>query len=119
MSNLLDYAAELAANDHELAQHRRLADVDTRSIDERFRKFHEQNPQVLIRLVALAHEAMDRGKRRIGAKTLVEVARWHVWLETEGDEFRINNSFTSRYARLLVELHPEFEGLFEIRELRS
>jgi len=119
MSNLLDYAEELAANDHQLAQYRRLAEVDTRSIDERFRLFHAKNPQVLDRLVSLAHQAIAAGKTRIGAKTLVEVARWHFWLETEGDEFRINNSFTSRYARLLVETHPEFEGLFETRELRS
>lgn len=123
MSNLLDYAEELRAqnaiNDYQLAQYRRLADVDTRSIDERFREFHEKNPQVLERLVALARQAIRAGKTRIGAKTLVEVARWHFWLETEGDEFKINNSFTSRYSRLLVETHPEFEGLFETRELRS
>jgi hypothetical protein len=119
MTNLLEYAEELAANDYQLAQSRRLADVDVRSIDERFRQFHEKNPQVLDRLVKLAREAISVGKKRIGAKTLVEVARWHFWLETDGDEFKINNSFTSRYARLLVETHPEFEGLFETRELRS
>lgn len=87
------------------------------TIDERFRAFHAAHPQVLEALVALAREAKARGRERIGAKALWERARWDLWLDAGGEPYRLNNDFTSRYARLIADTHPELAGLFEFRAL--
>ena len=89
------------------------------TIDARFQAFHQQNPHVFALLVRLAREAQQRGARRIGAKALMERARWDLALETSGDEYRLNNDYTSRYARLIADTHPDLAGLFQFRRLAA
>lgn len=93
-------------------------DVET-ELDSRFQTFHQENPQVYRELATLAKQALERGRSNIGIKMLIEVIRWNRYLTTTGDEYKINNSYTSRYARLLVQDYPEMRDLFETRELRS
>lgn len=57
------------------------------------------------------------GRTRIGVGMLFEVLRWHSQRATTGDPFRLNNSYRSRYARLLIERRPEWAHLFELRRL--
>jgi hypothetical protein len=93
-----------------------------RTIDARFREFHAANPDVFTTLVALAREARAKGFKRYGVKSLFEVVRWHRALKDgpREDSFKLNNVFTSRYARLLMDTYPdEFAGFFELRELRA
>lgn len=89
------------------------------TIDARFAAFHRDNPNVYATLVRLAREARAAGKTRIGMKALVERARWDLWLATHGDEYKINNSFVSRYVRLIVSQEPDLAGMFETRRLRA
>jgi hypothetical protein len=89
-----------------------------RSIDERFQRFHEANPQVYDELLKLALRARRAGARRIGVKMLFEVLRWRHTLRTQGDDFKLNNNYHSRYARLLMQ-EPELRGCFETRTLTS
>jgi hypothetical protein len=90
------------------------------TIEQRFQSFHSQNPQVYEALVALAHQAKAHGKTRVGIKALWERMRWDLWLQTDSDEeFTLNNSFTSRYARLIAQREPDLADLFEFRRLRA
>lgn len=89
------------------------------SIDERFDAFHEANPHVLAELERLADQLAAAGVRRFGVKALVERLRWDWTVQTAGDDFKVNNSFTSRYARLLIERRPDFADMIETRELRA
>ncbi len=89
------------------------------SIQERFESFHALNPWVYRALVRITEDWVARGRQRIGMKMLTEVLRWQYGRATVGDEFRINNNFTSRYVRLLIAEHPEYAGAFETRELRA
>lgn len=90
------------------------------SIQTRFEDFHHDNPQVLLELERLAEQWFSAGHLKCGLKMLWEVLRWELGLRTRGDDgFRLNNNFTSRYARLLVERHPEWDGRIETRELRA
>ena len=89
------------------------------SLDERFALFHRANPWVAKALEALTADLVARGRTRIGIGMLFEVLRWQHSRQTVGDDFKLNNSYRSRYARLLMELHPEWEGLFEIRRLHT
>ncbi|KQP81558.1 hypothetical protein [Aeromicrobium sp. Leaf291] len=95
-------------------------DVVTGStIQERFEAFHDLNPWVLETLERLTSEYLEGGQRRIGIGMLFEVLRWQYGRVTRGDEFRLNNNYRSRYVRLLLAEHPEWEAVFHTRSLQS
>ena len=89
------------------------------TIDERFEEYHARNPLVFKLFEKFAREIWMAGHSRYSAKAIIERVRWEVYVKTKEESFKINNNFTSRYARLLVKKHPEFEGFFEMRELRA
>lgn len=95
--------------------------VDGLSIQEAFEAFHAANPWVLDELVAMAREYRDRGWRRIGAKALVEWLRYRAVSATVDPtcDYKINNNYTSRYARLIVARHPDLADMFCTRQLRA
>jgi hypothetical protein len=92
---------------------------DAATIGERFEAFHAANPWVLTPYERLTADLVRRGRDRIGIGILTEVLRWEYGRQTTGDDFRINNNFRSRYARLLLERHPEWVGVFQTRLLRA
>lgn len=90
------------------------------TIQERFDIFHASHPDVYAYLVALAFEVKRKGFRRYGIRPLCERVRWHFQIEKDmGEDFKINDHYLSRYARKLMEEHPELDGLFELRELKA
>jgi hypothetical protein len=90
------------------------------SIATAFRRFDEANPQVYERFKQLAFHLIQKGKRRYSSKTILCVLRYEVDLQTTTDgEYKINDAFTSRYARKFVEEFPEHAEFFEMRELRT
>lgn len=90
------------------------------SIEERFERFHADNPHVYENLKLLALQLKRReGKRKVGMKMLFEVLRYEYRLQTRGDKFKLNNDYTSRYARLMMKQEPELANFFYTRELRS
>ena len=91
------------------------------SIDEQFLQFHEANPHVYRNLVRLAREAKSQGCKKLGMKFLFERLRWEYILKTKhsASEYAINNNFTSRYARMIMDDCPDLQGFFETRRLRE
>lgn len=89
------------------------------SIQRKFEEFHRDNPQVYDRLVHLTRGLVMRGHQRVGMKMLWEVVRWDSMLSTNGVPWKLNNNFSSRYARLIEEREPDLHGVFEKRELLS
>lgn len=94
-------------------------DAEPSELDKKFWEFHEQNPQVFKKLEELALQAYTRGRKKIGIAMIFEVLRWNSNLETTGDNYKLNNNYKSRYVRILMEKHPEYKDLFEIRRLHS
>jgi hypothetical protein len=91
-------------------------------LDRDFEEFHALHPYVYDQLVDLAQKAKARGRQRVGMKQLFEVLRWERMLQrlpAEGEEFKLNNNYTSRYARLIMDQETDLAGLFEIRMLRT
>lgn len=92
------------------------------SIQMRFEAFHRNNPQVYTILVRLARRGRGAGRNRLGMKMLFEVVRWE-WiiagLPDDSEEFKLNNNYTSRYARLIMEQEGDLTGIFDTRGLRS
>ena len=91
------------------------------TIDAKFWEFHQNNPQVYVTLVRLTREARAAGKSKLGIKALWERMRWDLWLYTarDAEEPALNNSFTSRYVRLIIAREPDLSGMFEVRRLRA
>jgi hypothetical protein len=91
------------------------------TIEERFQAFHQANPWVYDTLVKLARRRVEVGIRRIGIGMLFEVLRWE-WQGATSDpnaEWRMNNSYRSRYARLIMQQESDLSGVFETRELKA
>ena len=94
----------------------------TDTIQTQFEAFHDRHPVVYDYLVTLAFQARRVGRHRIGMKMLFEVLRWE-WtiagLPDDAEEWKLNNNYTSRYARLIMADYPLLDGLFELRELKT
>jgi hypothetical protein len=87
--------------------------------DKKFREFHAKNPHVYALLEEYAQEVWDLGYRRIGINLLIERVRWFGMVTTTDKDYKVNQNYASRYARLIRDNHPEWAGLFELRSLRS
>lgn len=96
-----------------------LEPVAGESADAAFERWIGANPHVLSMFIDLALQLQRAGRRRIGAKAIVERMRWEYMLRTDGDGFKLNNNWTSRLARAAVRRRPELADVFEFRELRT
>lgn len=89
---------------------------DEHSLRDSFERFDRDNPAVYRELVELCRKWQERRPgRRCGIGMLFEVARWTLTLHTRGEPLKLNNNYRAFYARKLMDEHPEFEGLFELR----
>ena len=88
------------------------------TIAERWEAWKSVNPWVLPTLESLVADWLAAGHKRVGLKQMWEVLRWR-YGQTTGDTFKVNNDFTSRASRDLLELHPEWADAIETRCLRS
>ena len=89
-----------------------------RTIQARFERFHAEHPEVFARLEKMAGDWFDRGHPAVSIGMLWEAMRWLDGTHTD-DPLRLNDHYRSRYVRLLVEQHPEWESRFRVRELRA
>lgn len=89
------------------------------SLQERFEAFHQANPHVYEALKQLALNLKRRGMERCGIAGLFEVLRYRYTLQTSGDDYKLNNDYRSRYARLLMVQVPELRDFFETRCLST
>ena len=101
-----------------------------KSIQSAFEEFHALNPDIYEVFIKMAFDAIRKGKKKISAKLICNVIRWEVFMRTdeptlfynknnEPKRFKLNDAYTSRYARLFVRDYPRYKDYFEWRELRS
>jgi len=89
-------------------------------IENKFRRFHDNHPEVYEHFKKFTGQVMRSGYKNYGAKSIFERIRWHMQIERgANDEFKINNNFTSRYVRLFEKEYPEYSGFFKTRKLKS
>lgn len=86
-------------------------------LESRFLAFHHRNPHVYRELVAMARDWKAAGNGHAGIAMFFEVLRWQSGLRGEGDQFALNNSYRSRYARLIAANEPDLADLFTLRSL--
>ena len=88
-------------------------------IDADFDTFHKENPEVYRQLVRFSRIALQSGFSKYGIGAVAERVRWHIRVDTRGEDYKLNNNFRSRYARLIMSREKDLAGFFDTRELRS
>lgn len=84
-----------------------------------FWEYHRENPHIYRLFKRFALEAIDRGRKHLGAKMIFERIRWYTQVETTGDPFKINNNYHAYYARLFMRDHPDYDGFFRTRKAQG
>lgn len=82
---------------------------------KKFLKFKSENPQVFDHFAKMAKQIKRTGREKYSARTIFEVLRWHLDIETHGEVFKISNDFIPMYVRLLISQEPDFEEFFTIK----
>lgn len=91
-----------------------------RSIQESFLAFHRDNPEIFALFHRFAEELRRAGRKRYSADAIIQRIRWHMAVEVVSeDDFKINDHYSSRYARMLIDVYREFDGFFNLRRLRE
>jgi len=90
-----------------------------KSIQEKFEEFDKENPKVYSIFKQQVLKAISKGKKKISAKTVLGFIRWEIQFQTTGDIFKINDCFTSRYARKFTAEFTQYKDIFHFRNLRS
>lgn len=82
---------------------------------QRFERFHGENPEVYRQIVTRCREWHQAGNGKLGMSLLFGVIRWQLALQTKGDPYKINDRHAAYYARLVMWLEPDLDGVFEVR----
>ena len=93
--------------------------IENVSIQERFARFHKENPHVYEEIIKIGRQMKARGFKHYSIRTILHIIRWHKHMQTNDPHFKISNNHSSRYVRLLVKEHPEFDGFFQMNKLRA
>ena len=89
-------------------------------LDERFAEFHHMNPDVYRTIVAFAYQWKQAGHDKCSMKMLFEVLRWQRGIDTRSYAgLALNNSYTSRYTRLVHANERALNGFFNTRSLEA
>jgi len=89
------------------------------SIREGFNRFNKENPYIFQSFEEQAFKAINRGRKKISAKMIINWIRWNEFLHTTDQNFRINDAYHAYYARYFVKKYPEHKDVFEFRKLRN
>lgn len=79
-------------------------------------RFIEKNPRFWQMFEKFAFQMIQSGRRRCSSKLIFERIRWETHLTKSDDEcFKINNNYSSIFARLFVEKYPAYSDFFSMR----
>lgn len=82
-----------------------------------FQNYHKDNPWIWEYFKKYALDMTAR-RKSYGAKAIMERARYEYDIDNStGEPFKINNDYTSLYARLFIYYFPQHENFFEFRTL--
>ena len=86
--------------------------------EDRFQAFHTKNPHVYDLFKQFTFQAINAGRGRFGARVIWERMRWYTRVETQEEDYKLNDHYPPKYARMFMADFPEHAGFFETREKR-
>lgn len=87
------------------------------TIDKKFIAFHQNNRHIYQDILRYTKQVWDSGHRNFGMKAIFERIRWDYTVYSTGIPFKLNNNYTSRYAKLVERDLPHTRGFFRNREI--
>ena len=85
-----------------------------------FEQYDAAHPAIWKAFEEFTFKAIDKGFKNYGAKSIIELIRWHTGINAEfPNGFKISNNHAPDYARKFMILHPNFNGYFRIKKLRK
>lgn len=101
-------------------RHVNLFDLYAGPIDSAFAEFNAGHPEVYSSFCSIALSLIKRGHKHYSADAILHVIRFRAAIKKEVlSVYKINNNFTSRYARKFIEDYPQHSEFFETRILKS
>jgi len=86
----------------------------------RFKAFDTANPDVYYAIMKEIEKAVDKGLTKFSIKTIIGNVRWTKTLETvSNDGFKINDAYTSLYARVIIYNYPHLVQYIDTRSFRG
>lgn len=87
----------------------------------RVHRFHKANPQVLDFLIQELREVRESGWPKTSLGSLWHHARWVLTQKyrAPGETFVMSNNLFPHYERIIIILHPEFNGFYEMAKSRA
>lgn len=82
-----------------------------------FIAFHRANPRVWELFQSFAKQAIASGRDHYSSDAVLHRIRWHTTVETTGPVFKINDHYSSLYARLFHMAYPQHGQFFRNRAL--
>lgn len=84
-----------------------------------FHQYDQDNPNIWEKFKKFTLEAIRSGKKNYSSKSIFERIRWETEITAKNCSFKINNNYTSDYARKFMEKFPEYKGFFRTRTKKS
>mgnify|MGYP003642044345 FL=1 len=94
-------------------------ELNGKTIREGFNEFNKENPHVYDAFEEQAIKAINKGRKKISSKLIINWIRWNEYLNSTDKNFKINDAYQSYYARHFVELNPHHLDAFNFRKLRN
>ena len=85
--------------------------------DDSFKVFDKEHPEVYEGFKKFALIAMGV-RKHYSSDAVLHALRWETMIES-GEEFKINNNWSSFYARKFMEESPSHTGFFRLRTQTS
>lgn len=91
------------------------------TLEQQFWKFDKAHPSVYRMIVHLARGLKKQGFRTYSLDAIFHRIRWHHYVKRnrQEDGFKLNDHYTSFYARLVMSREPDLSEFFETRKQRS
>jgi hypothetical protein len=83
-----------------------------------FQQYDQEHPEIYQVYKNIAYDYIQRGKIKMGSKSIIEEIRWHKLVKTN-EYFKVSNNYTAYYARKFANEHPQYAGFFNFKPLRS
>lgn len=88
------------------------------TVVDQFVDYHRARPEIYEQFKRFSVEIKSSGRDQFGAKAIMERIRFETALRG-GDEFKVNNSYASCYARLLAFEDSSFREFFIFRHTKA
>lgn len=88
------------------------------TLEDLYHEWRQENGEVVKAFFRYADYAAKHGKR-FGAKLIAERVRWQCTMKSKGDEYKMNNNWTSLLIRDWKKSRPQWAHLVETRKRKA